>query len=180
MTCPLLCLSKEDVISAMLVLGVDPGTYKTGVGLVSSEDGDMTMTYSDVLSPPRSASLSDRLEWIHTRMGRLMDDLKPSVVAIEQPFVSRNVRAAMAVGQAQAVAMIAASHRKIPVVSYSPREVKKSVTDHGGSSKEQVQGMVGVLLGISEPLEPSDRADALAVAICHINNSLMADVEMRE
>ena len=91
----------------MLVLGVDPGTFKTGVGAVSSENGDMTMTYSDVLSPPRSASLSDRLAWIHDRMTQLMDDLKPSVVAIEQPFVSRNVRAAMAVGQAQAVAMIA-------------------------------------------------------------------------
>jgi crossover junction endodeoxyribonuclease RuvC len=164
----------------MLVLGVDPGTFKTGVGAVSSENGDMTMTYSDVLSPPRSASLSDRLAWIHDRMTQLMDDLKPSVVAIEQPFVSRNVRAAMAVGQAQAVAMIAAAHRNIPVVNYSPREIKKAVTDHGGSSKEQVQSMVGVLLGISEPLDPPDRADALAVAICHINNSLMVDVEMRE
>ena len=164
----------------MLVLGVDPGTFKTGVGFVSSQDGDMIMTHSDVLSPPRSASLSDRLAWIHDRMVQIIDELKPTVVAIEQPFVSRNVKAAMAVGQAQAVAMIAASHRNIPVVNYSPREVKKAVTDHGGSSKEQVQGMVGVLLGLSEPLEPSDRADALAVAICHINNSLMVDVEMRE
>ena len=164
----------------MLVLGVDPVTYKTGIGFVSSTNGDMTMTHSDVLSPPRSASLPDRLAWIHDRMIRIIDEIKPTVVAIEQPFVSRNVKAAMAVGQAQAVAMIAASHCSIPVVNYSPREVKKAVTDHGGSSKEQVQGMVGVLLGISEPLEPSDRADALAVAICHINNSLMVDVEMRE
>ena len=164
----------------MLVLGVDPGTYKTGIGFVSSTNGDMTMTDSDVLSPPRSASLPDRLAWIHDRMIQIIDEIKPTVVAIERPFVSRNVKAAMAVGQAQAVAMIAASHCSIPVVNYSPREVKKAVTDHGGSSKEQVQGMVGVLLGISEPLEPSDRADALAVAICHINNSLMVDVEMRE
>jgi crossover junction endodeoxyribonuclease RuvC len=164
----------------MLVLGVDPGTYKTGVGLISSENGDMVMKHSDVLSPPRSASLADRLTWIHDRMIQIIDDLKPSVVAIEQPFVSRNVKAAMAVGQAQAVAMIAASHRGIPIVNYSPREIKKAVTDYGGSSKEQVQDMVGVLLGISEPLESSDRADALAVAICHINNSLMVDVEMRE
>ncbi|HBJ30933.1 MAG TPA: crossover junction endodeoxyribonuclease RuvC [Dehalococcoidia bacterium] len=164
----------------MLVLGVDPGTYKTGIGFVSSTNGDMAMTHSDVLSPPRSASLPDRLAWIHDRMIQIIDEIKPTVVAIERPFVSRNVKAAMAVGQAQAVAMIAASHCSIPVVNYSPREVKKAVTDHGGSSKEQVQGMVGVLLGISEPLEPSDRADALAVAICHINNSLMVDVEMRE
>ncbi len=86
----------------MLVLGVDPGTYKTGIGFVSSTNGDMTMTHSDVLSPPRSASLPDRLAWIHDRMIQIIDEIKPTVVAIERPFVSRNVKAAMAVGQAQA------------------------------------------------------------------------------
>lgn len=164
----------------MLVLGVDPGTFKTGVGVVALKGGDMTMKHSDVLSPPRSHALSDRLAWIHDRLIRLIDELGPSVVAIEQPFVARNVKAAMAVGQAQAVAMIAASHSHVQVVGYSPREVKKAVTDHGASSKEQVQAMVGVLLGLDGPLEPSDRADALAVAICHINNTLSTDVEMRE
>lgn len=164
----------------MLVLGVDPGTYKTGVGVISSLNGQMAMKYCDVFIPPRSASLADRLAWIYHRIGSLSDELKPSVLAIEHPFVSRNVRAAMAVGQAQAVAMIVASNRNIPVFSYSPREIKKAVTDHGGSSKEQVQAMVSILLGLAEPLEPLDKSDALAVAICHINNSLMADVDMTE
>ena len=155
----------------MLVVGVDPGTIRMGVGGVISDDDKLTLAYSELLSPPRSAALSDRLEWLHDRMSRALEDLRPSVVAIEQPFVARNVKAALAVGQAQAVAMIAAARLKIPVASYSPSEVKKAVTDYGGSSKEQVQQMVSVLLGMDEVLEPPDRTDALAVAICHINRS---------
>ncbi len=155
----------------MLVIGVDPGTIRMGVGGVLSDEGDLTLAYSEVLSPPRSAPLSDRLGWLHERMSMTLEDLRPAVVAIEQPFVARNVKAALAVGQAQAVAMIAAARLEIPVAGYSPSEVKKAVTDHGGSSKEQVQQMVSVLLGIDEVLEPADKADALAVAICHINRT---------
>ncbi len=164
----------------MLVVGVDPGTFKMGVGAVRSDSGDLILAHSDVLSPKRSAPLPDRLAWLHGRLSELLASLKPDVLAVEQPFVSRNVKAAMAVGHAQAVAMIAAAELTIPVASYAPREVKKAVTDYGGSSKEQVQEMVGVLLGLSDPVESSDRADALAVAICHINSSRVYDVPMRE
>ena len=163
----------------MLVVGVDPGTIRMGVGGVLSDDDQLTMVYSEVLSPPRSAPLSDRLGWLLDRMSRAMEELRPSVVAIEQPFVARNVKAALAVGQAQAVAMIAAARLEIPVANYSPSEVKKAVTDYGGSSKEQVQQMVSVLLGIDEILEPHDRADALAVAICHINRSRELEIAER-
>ncbi|HAL47728.1 MAG: crossover junction endodeoxyribonuclease RuvC [SAR202 cluster bacterium] len=164
----------------MLVVGVDPGTFKMGVGAVRSDGGDLILTHSDVLSPKRSASLSERLAWLHSKLAELLETLRPEVLAIEQPFVSRNVRAAMAVGQAQAVAMIAAADLAIPVATYAPREVKKAVTDYGGSSKEQVQEMVRVLLDLPDEIESSDRADALAVAICHINSSQVYDVSMRE
>ena len=153
----------------MLVVGVDPGTINMGVGAVLSDDDLLTLAYSEVLSPPKSAPLSDRLGWLHERMSRALEDLRPSVVAIEQPFVARNVKAALAVGQAQAVAMIAAARLGIPVAGYSPSEVKKAVTDYGGSSKEQVQEMVSVLLRLDAVPSSSDAADALAVAICHIN-----------
>jgi crossover junction endodeoxyribonuclease RuvC len=160
----------------VLVVGVDPGTINMGVGAVLSDDDLLTLAYSEVLSPPKSAPLSDRLGWLHERMSRALEDIRPSVVAIEQPFVARNVKAALAVGQAQAVAMIAAARLGIPVAGYSPSEVKKAVTDYGGSSKEQVQQMVSVLLGMDEILEPPDRADALAVAICHINRSRALEI----
>ena len=92
-------------------------------------------------------------------------------MAIEEPFAARNVRAAMAIGHAQAVAMVAAAGHKLPVSSYAPRQVKLAVTDFGGSSKEQVQEMVKLLLGLDAPPESLDASDALAVAICHISAS---------
>ena len=164
----------------MLVLGIDPGTRIMGIGAVESDGDDYALALSDALSPPRRATLAERLAWLHERVDALIADLAPEVVAIESPFVSRNVKAAVALGQAQAVVMIAAASRGVEVATYSPSAVKKSVTDHGGSSKKQVQGMVQTLLDLSDPLEPADRADALAVAICHIQSTRFHDVEMWE
>ena len=151
-----------------------------GVGAVDTDGDDYALTLSDALSAPRKADLANRLTWLHTRLCEIVDDLKPDVVAVESPFVSKNARAAVAVGQAQAVAMIAAAAHGVPVATYAPREVKKAVTDHGGSSKEQVQDMVQAMLGLSERLDPPDRADALAVAICHIQSTRGAEIEMWE
>ena len=164
----------------MLVLGVDPGTYKMGIGLVESDGESYSLRLSDALSPPRKAELAVRLGWLHGRMEELVAEIRPDVVAVESPFVGRNIKAAISVGQAQAVAMVAAASHGIPVSMYAPREVKKAVTDNGGSSKEQVQDMVQFLLDLPDPLEPSDRADAAAVAICHINNTQAHDIEMWE
>ena len=164
----------------MLVLGVDPGTYKMGIGLVESDGESYSLRLSDALSPPRKAELAARLGWLHSRLEELVAEIRPDVVAVESPFVGRNIKAAISVGQAQAVAMVAAASHGIPVSMYAPREVKKAVTDNGGSSKEQVQDMVQFLLDLPDPLEPSDRADAAAVAICHINNVQTHDIEMWE
>ncbi len=164
----------------MLVLGVDPGTYKMGIGLVESDGDSYSLRLSDALSPPRKADLAARLGWLHSRLEELVAEIRPDVVAVESPFVGRNIKAAISVGQAQAVAMVAAASHGIPVSMYAPREVKKAVTDNGGSSKEQVQDMVQFLLDLPDPLEPSDRADAAAVAICHINNVQTHDIEMWE
>ena len=164
----------------MLVLGVDPGTYKMGIGLVESDGESYSLRLSDALSPPRKAELAARLGWLHSRLEELVAEIRPDVVAVESPFVGRNIKAAISVGQAQAVAMVAAASHGIPVSMYAPREVKKAVTDNGGSSKEQVQDMVQFLLDLPDPLKPSDRADAAAVAICHINNVQTHDIEMWE
>lgn len=164
----------------MLVLGVDPGTYKMGIGLVESDGESYSLRLSDALSPPRKAELAARLGWLHSRLEELVAEIRPDVVAVESPFVGRNIKAAISVGQAQAVAMVAAASHGIPVSMYAPREVKKAVTDNGGSSKEQVQDMVQFLLDLPDPLEPSDRADAAAVAICHINNTQTHHIEMWE
>lgn len=164
----------------MRVLGVDPGTYKMGVGIVKSEAGDLRMEYCDVLTPDRHASLPVRLGYLYNNLQRLFIDRQPTEVAIEEPFVSRNIKTAIAIGQAQSVAMILAARQGISVTNYAPSQVKQAVTDNGGSSKEQVQEMVRVLLNLDTISESLDASDALAVAICHINSIDMGLLEFSE
>ena len=155
----------------MRIIGVDPGTYNMGVGVVDA-DGDMlSLAHADVLKAARGTPLSERLGRLYASLLDYIAEREPAAMAIEEPFVARNVRSAMAVGQAQAVAMIAAAASGIAVHSYAPREVKMAITGFGGSSKEQVQEMVMVTLNMHAPPPSSDASDALAVAICHINAS---------
>ena len=92
----------------------------------------------------------------------------PEEVAVEEPFVAGNARSALALGRAQAVAILAAANKGLPVFRYSPTQVKLQVTSYGNSSKEQVQEMVKIQLGLDKPPKSTDAADALAVAICHL------------
>ena len=140
-----------------------------GLGVVDSADGDLSLAYSTVLVAKRRVPLPERLHHLFEETSRVIREWQPAEVAIEQPFTGENKRASLAIGQAQAVAMVAAAQHGLPVSSYAPRQVKRAVTDHGGSSKEQVQEMVRLLLDLDSLPEPSDVADALAVAICHIN-----------
>ena len=93
-----------------------------GLGAVEVDGDRYAVALSTALSPPRKAEIAERLAWLHERIDAIVGDLKPEVVAIESPFVSRNVKAAVAVGQAQAVAMIAAASHGVPVATYAPRE----------------------------------------------------------
>ncbi len=155
----------------MRVLGVDPGTFKMGVGVVDSRGDRMSMAHWAVLAPRRRDPIALRLHYLYTQLSDVCQEWRPSEVAVEEPFAARNVRAAMAIGYAQAVAMLVAAGNGLPITSYAPRQIKRAVTDFGGSSKEQVQDMVGVLLRLEDVPDSLDAADALAVAICHINAS---------
>jgi len=152
------------------VIGIDPGTYNMGVGIVDSESPDLNLVHVVVLRPKKSDPMSTRLFYLFQELGKLLSSFLPDSMAIEQPFVSRNVRSAMSIGQAQSVAMIAAASAGIEITGYSPSQVKQSVTDYGASSKEQVQEMVRALLELDYIPSPTDATDALAVAICHINS----------
>lgn len=140
-----------------------------GVGLVYLDGDEATHIASTTLSPSPKDDLSNRLATIFAELEALADEWRPDTVAIEQPFAGKNVRSALAVGQAQAIAMLVAARRGLPVATYSPSQVKQAVTDHGGSSKEQVREMVQIVLQLAEPPETADAADALAVALCHVN-----------
>jgi crossover junction endodeoxyribonuclease RuvC len=113
---------------------------------------------------------------LYDELNRLLDEHQPDVLAVETPFVAENVKSALAIGKAQAVAMLAAARRHIPVFEYTPTAIKSHVADYGASSKEQIQDMVKFLLGLDEVPQPNDAADALAVAICHSREARLREI----
>jgi crossover junction endodeoxyribonuclease RuvC len=153
----------------MRVLGIDPGTLNLGYGVVDEEGVSITMVDCGVLSLPSTVPVERRLSSLYKKLGEVIARYRPDEVAIEEPFVAGNVRSALAVGRAQAIAILAAANKNLPVFRYLPAQVKQQVTDYGGSSKEQVQEMVKLQLGLAHPPKPNDAADALAVAICHLH-----------
>ena len=151
----------------MRILGVDPGTVNLGYGVVEGEE-EMHMVDCGVVNLSARLPMERRLRSLYSELGKIITKHKPSEVAIEEPFIGHNVRSAFAIGKAQAIAILAAANKGLPIYYYSPAKIKKQVTSYGQSDKQQVQEMVKVQLGLSELPRPSDAADALAVAMCHI------------
>ncbi len=131
----------------------------------------MCMVCCGVLKFPPKIPIEERLCSLYTRLSEIIAEHHPDEVAIEEPFVGHNIRSALAIGRAQAVAILAAAKQGLSVYRYSPAEIKQQVSNYGGSSKEQMQEMVRIQLGLLQPPQPKDAADALAVAICHLQQS---------
>ena len=157
----------------MRVLGFDPGTLKMGVGVVDSESGDLSTPYYTCFTASKNDPIENRLMTLFTQIDQLISDVQPDSIAVEDPFVSKNAKTAIAIGQAQATVLIAGSKHGIPISKYAPQEIKKSITNYGGASKDQVGDMVQILLGNIDITGPDDITDALAVAICHHNRTFM-------
>jgi len=150
-----------------LILGIDPGLSTTGYGLVLlSGDRPQAVAYGAFSMQKRRQPLPERLRQIHDGIAGVIADWQPAEVAVED-FLVGNVRAAVAIGEARAVVLLAAAQAELPVFQYQPAQVKQFVTSYGGSQKVQVQEMVRLLLGLDEAPQPPDAADALAVALCH-------------
>jgi crossover junction endodeoxyribonuclease RuvC len=164
----------------MKVLGIDPGTVTTGYGVIESENDELTVVDYGAIRCPARSPIGERLFFIYRKILEVISRCKPDAVAIEEPFVARNVKSAMAVGRAQAVAMLAAASRGIPSYGYSPAQVKQRVADYGASSKEQVQEMVRLQLGMKEVPQPADASDALAVALCHLREVHLSELLKRQ
>ena len=156
----------------MLVLGIDPGTATTGYGLVrETERGDLQVVDYGVVLTPVKMSPEKRLLLLYKRLMEITLLHRPDSGAVEKLFFSRNVTTAIAVGQARGVALLALAQREIRVAEYTPMEVKQAVTGYGGADKRQIQVMIQAVLQLSEIPKPDDAADALAVAITHLNNT---------
>jgi crossover junction endodeoxyribonuclease RuvC len=160
--------------ASLTVLGIDPGTASTGYGVVESRAGRLSAICGGVISTSADDPLECRLGAIFNSLGELLDAHRPQAVAIEEIFFGRNVRTAFAVGQARGVVLSAAGLRGVPCFAYTPQAVKLAVCGAGAAQKEQVQRMVGALLGLDRPPEPDHVADALALAICHASRARIA------
>jgi crossover junction endodeoxyribonuclease RuvC len=126
---------------------------------------------SVALDAPQSSNIGERLNYLHQRLLEIISRYKPDVVAVEQPFMAKNVKATLAIGMAQGIALLASASQGIPIYEYTPAQVKQRVANYGGSSKGQVQEMVKIQLRLPHVPEPSDAADALAVALCHLQET---------
>lgn len=152
----------------MKVLGIDPGTMVMGYGVIESDDDDIALIDFGALTGSENTHIGERLNHLYNELLEIIQRHQPDAVAVEQPFISKNVRSAMAIGRAQAIALLAATGRGIPTYEYTPTQIKQRVANYGASSKEQIQEMVRLQLGLDEIPQPHDAADALAVAICHL------------
>ncbi|MBI5326637.1 MAG: crossover junction endodeoxyribonuclease RuvC [Ignavibacteriae bacterium] len=150
------------------VLGIDPGSVICGYGVIEKKKNSLhVIEYGVIKAKKISENFPERLKEIYLRLLKVIERTKPDVASFESTFYSKNAQSLLKLAHARASAMLAAAMNDTPVMEYSPKEVKKSVTGKGSASKEQVQFMVKTLLNIKETPEFFDVTDALAVAICH-------------
>jgi crossover junction endodeoxyribonuclease RuvC len=163
----------------LLVLGVDPGLADTGYGAVRRVNGRLTMIACGTLKTPANLSEPQRLRILAEQLRALMADLHPQAAAFEELFFSKNVRTAMAVGQARGVALLSAVEAGADVHEYTPNQVKLSVTGYGAATKGQMLKMVQSLLATRELPRSDDAIDALAIAICHHHSGRLRSLVSR-
>jgi crossover junction endodeoxyribonuclease RuvC len=158
----------------MIVLGIDPGTASTGYGVVRNQGTRFQALEAGVIQTPAGIRLERRLADIHEQVGELLDRFEAEALAVEELYFGANVRTAFAVGQGRGVVLLAAGQRGIAAESYTPQQVKAAVCGHGRADKDQVGRMVARLLGLPDVPRPDHAADALAVAVCHLNRAPLA------
>lgn len=152
----------------MRVLGIDPGNSITGYGVVEKQRNGLHHVLYGEVKMAKAASRSSCLVMIYDNLLEVIDRSSPDVIAIEDIFYGKNIKSLIRQGEARGVVILACSHRHIPIYEYTPLEIKKAVVGYGRAEKNQVQTMVKAILRLPE-LPPVDAADALAVAICHVN-----------
>ncbi len=163
-----------------LALGIDPGIATTGYGLIRLlDDGGLQAVTFGVLVTPPNLPVQERLLLLYGDLKELLAEQHPDTCAVEKLFFQRNVSTAIAVGEARGVVMLAMAEARVPVAEYTPNEVKQAVAGYGSAQKRQVQEMVRALLGLPDIPRPDDAADALAIAITHLNTTHYQDAALR-
>ena len=154
----------------MIIIGVDPGTRITGIGIIQHENNRCKVLYYGTIKPPPKAPLEKKYYAIFTALDHLLLKFKPQFLAVETQFVNKNVQSAIKLGMARGACLIAAAKHDVSVKEYAPTLAKKAVVGKGHASKLQVQKMVKILLNL-DALICEDTSDALALALCHAHSS---------
>ncbi len=157
----------------MRVLGIDPGSLKSGYGVVDEQQGQLQMVDYGVIRTKPDAPLAERLLTISVRLRELIERYAPDEIAVEEVFMATNAQSSLKLGQARGAILLTAAQAGMAVAEYTPLQVKQSVVGYGRAEKMQVQQMVKVLLRLTEIPSPDDAADALAIAICHHHSAKM-------
>jgi len=159
----------------VVVLGIDPGIASLGWGIINrTEEVTYKVEAYGCINTDSRSLFSKRLEEIHKKLSKVIKKYEPDIAAIEQLFFAKNVKTAISVGEARGVAILAAVQANLPVAEYTPLQVKQALVGYGRAEKKQMQKMLKILLGLKDIPQPDDAADALAVALCHLNSQKMA------
>lgn len=154
----------------MLIMGIDPGIGISGYGIISGKQNDCCIIEYGVIKTPPGLEMPSRLKQIYERYIELMQKYKPDAVAVEELFFNKNAKTIISVGQARGAAILAAALSNIEVYEYTPLQVKQAVVGYGRADKLQVQQMIKMFFNLDKLPKPDDAADALAVALCHMNS----------
>ena len=156
-----------------IILGIDPGIADTGYGIIEkNQAGEFKCLDYGSIKTKAGKELSVRLEIINKELEKLIKEYKPALMAVEDLYFCNNAKTALIVGQARGVVLLTGRQNKLPIVSFTPLQVKQAVSAYGKASKMQVQKMVKLILNLDKLPKPDDAADALAVAICALNSKI--------
>jgi crossover junction endodeoxyribonuclease RuvC len=157
------------------ILGIDPGNYVTGYGIVEKQRSQLHQVVYGEIKMAREASRALSLKSIYQQLLAIVEEYTPDVCAMEDVFYGKNIKTLIRQSEVRGVIILAAAQTNLPICEYSPLEVKKAVVGYGRAEKSQVQMMIKAILKLSA-LPPADAADALAVAICHANCNMKASI----
>ncbi|MGA3206729.1 MAG: crossover junction endodeoxyribonuclease RuvC [Syntrophales bacterium] len=153
----------------MRVLGIDPGIHITGYGVVEKQKSSLKHVMHGEIKMVKGSSLSSRLSVIYDNLLEVINQSSPDAIVVEDVFYGKNIKSLIRQGETRGVVILASARSCKPVYEYTPLEVKKAVVGYGRAEKNQIQTMVKAILNLTD-LPPVDAADALAIAICHINS----------
>jgi len=157
----------------VIILGIDPGTRIIGYGVIEKQNGDLVYRTCGIIQTNPQKSQADNLVQINEELEKLINSYKPDTAGVEKIFFAKNVKTVIGVSEGRGVILFTIKRHGIPIVEFTPLQVKQAVTGDGAADKKQVQKMVKMILRLAKEPKPDDAADALAVAICAANQRII-------